>query len=73
MDYLQNTFKDSGKPLICIQDRIKAIEEIVKNSEPGDVIFISGRASFSHYEDGEETLYFTDEDIVLHTLEELKW
>jgi UDP-N-acetylmuramoyl-L-alanyl-D-glutamate--2,6-diaminopimelate ligase len=73
MDYSYNIFKHSKKPITEISDRIKAIKAIIESSSPGDVIFISGRASFNQYEDSNDTLYFTDEEILLHTLEELEW
>ena len=73
LDYLESVYSKSYKPITRISDRKDCIKQIVLDSEPNDVILISGRASFNQYEDGEEILYFTDEDILLHTLEELKW
>lgn len=71
--YLESIFCHSGKTTHSIVHRIDAIKEIVTNSEEYDIIFISGRASFESYEEQDETLFFTDEDILKNILEELKW
>ena len=73
ISYLENIFCHSGKPVHSIVHRIDAIKEIVTNSEEHDIIFISGRASFEAYEEQDKTLFFTDEDILKHILEDLKW
>lgn len=73
LDYIEDTLKSSGKPIIRMPHRKECLRQVLLDSEPGDIIFISGRASFDIYQDNDDTLFFTDEEVIKAFLERLKW
>lgn len=73
LNFVEQVLKESGKPLIKISNRKECLRQVILDSQPGDVIFISGRASFDIYQDGNNTLFFTDEEVIRKFLEDLKW
>ena len=73
LNFVEQALKESGKPLTKISNRKECLRQVILDSQPGDVIFISGRASFDVYQDGDNTLFFTDEEVIRKFLEDLKW
>ncbi len=73
VEYLRELYEPSQKPITTISDRRKALQQVVFDSEPGDIIFISGRGNFQYYELKDETLFFTDSAIITDTIKNLPW
>lgn len=73
INYIENVLVQSNKPVTKIPDRKTCIRQAILDSQPGDIIFISGRASFDLYLDGEEALFFTDEEVINKFMEVLQW
>lgn len=73
LNFVEQALKESDKPLTKISNRKECLRQVILDSQPGDVIFISGRASFDIYQDGDNTLFFTDEEVIRKFLEDLKW
>lgn len=73
VEYLRELYEPSQKPITTFTDRRVAIDSVVWESQPGDVIIISGRGSYQFYEQKDETIFFTDSDIVKDTIKNTSW
>lgn len=73
LNHLEGVLSLSNKPITRIPERQECIHKVILNSQPGDVIFISGRASYDIYQNKDNILFYTDEELILNLLEDLKW
>lgn len=73
INFVDNVYSLSSIQRVLVPDRKEAIHKIIDESLPGDVIFISGRASYNVFVKGNKIDIYTDKDIITNVLEELGW